>query len=48
MLVDGGSGSDAWLSRRARELAPQRLEVVDVRELGEPERLVAALLRPPR
>jgi hypothetical protein len=48
MLVDGGSGSDAWLSRRALELAPQRLEVVDVRELGEPDRLVAALLRPPR
>jgi hypothetical protein len=48
MVVDGGSGSDAWLSRRAREIAPQRLEVVDVRELGDPERLVAALLRPPR
>lgn len=48
MLVDGGSGSDAWLTRRAREIVPQRLEVVDVRDLAEPHRLVAALLRPPR
>jgi hypothetical protein len=47
MLVDGASGSDAWLARRAREIVPQRLDVVDVRDLAESERLVAALLRPP-
>jgi hypothetical protein len=47
MLIDAASGSDAWLLRRAQEIVPQRLDVVDVRDLDEPERLVAALLRPP-
>ena len=46
MLVDRGSGSDAWLARRAVEVVPHRLEVVDLRDLGDPDRVVTALLRP--
>ncbi|MDA0700719.1 MAG: hypothetical protein O3A02_05910, partial [bacterium] len=46
MLVDAGAGSDAWLARRAHELVPNGLEVVDVRELAGPELLLGALLRP--
>jgi hypothetical protein len=47
MLIDPAAGSDAWLARRAQEIVPHRLEVVDVRDLTEPDRLLAALLRPP-
>ena len=44
LVVDGGSGSDAWLARRAEALAPRRLEVVDLRTLGTPEARLRALL----
>lgn len=44
LVVDGGSGSDAWLARRAEALAPRRLEVVDLRTLGSPPALLRALL----
>jgi hypothetical protein len=44
LVVDGGSGSDAWLVRRAEALAPRRLEVVDLRTLGTPEARLRALL----
>ncbi len=44
LVVDGGSGSDAWLARRAEVLAPRRLEVVDLRTLGAPEARLRALL----
>jgi hypothetical protein len=47
LLIDPAAGSDAWLARRAQEIVGQRLEVVDVRDLADGERLVAALLRPP-
>lgn len=46
LVVDGTSGSDAWLARRAEALAPRRLEVVDLRDVGEPEARVRALLAP--
>jgi hypothetical protein len=44
LVIDGGSGSDAWLARRAEALAPRRLEVVDLRTLGAPEARLRALL----
>ena len=47
LVVDGGSGSDAWLARRAEALAPRRLEVVDLRTLGAPEARLRALLAQP-
>jgi len=46
LVVDAAADSDAWLVRRARVLVPRRLEVVDVRDLGGPEQLLQALLRP--
>jgi hypothetical protein len=46
MLVDGGLGQRRLACAAAEALAPQRLEVVDVRDLGEPA-LVAALLLTP-
>ncbi len=44
LVVDGAADSDAWLTRRAQALVPRRLEVVDVRDLGDPEQLLLALL----
>jgi hypothetical protein len=43
-VVDGGSGSDAWLARRAEALAPRRVEVVDLRTLGDDEARLRALV----
>jgi hypothetical protein len=47
LVVDGGSASDAWLARRAEALAPRRLEVVDLRTLGDADARLRALLTPP-
>ncbi len=44
LVVDGSSGSDAWLARRAEALVPRRLEVVDLRTLGAPDARLRALL----
>ena len=46
LVVDGGAGSDLWLARRAAEIAPRQLEVVDLRGQPEPERVIEALLLP--
>jgi len=45
-VVDGASGSDLWLSRRAHAIAGARVELVSLRELAEPERTFRALLHP--
>ncbi len=45
-IVDGSSGSDLWLSRRARAIAGERVELVELRDLADPERSIRALLRP--
>ncbi len=46
LVIDAASGSDAWLQRRAEALAPRRLEVVDLRDVGDDERRLRALLDP--
>jgi len=43
-LTDESSGSDAWLLRRARALAGDRLEVVSMEQLGDLTRWVAILM----
>jgi hypothetical protein len=48
LLIDSASGSDGWLERRARALAADRLEVIDLRALPQAPALVDALLAAPR
>ncbi|MDF1524428.1 MAG: hypothetical protein P1P87_16625 [Trueperaceae bacterium] len=43
-VLDGGSGSDAWLARRAEALAHRRIEVVDLRSLADDEARLRALI----
>jgi hypothetical protein len=45
-VVDGASGSDLWLARRAQAIAGGRVELVQLRDLAEPERSLRALLHP--
>ena len=47
LLIDGASGADAWLARRARVIAGERLEVVDLRTLPQARHVVDALLAVP-
>jgi hypothetical protein len=45
-VVDGASGSDLWLSRRAQAIAGARVELVPLRDLADRERTFRALLHP--
>jgi hypothetical protein len=45
-VVDGASGSDLWLARRAQAIAGERVELVQLRDLAAPERSLRALLHP--
>jgi len=45
-VVDGSSGSDLWLARRAQAIAGERVELVQLRDLADPERSLRALLHP--
>lgn len=45
-IVDGASGSDLWLSRRARTIAGERVELVPLRDLADREHTLRALLHP--
>lgn len=45
-VVDGASGSDQWLSRRAQAIAGKRVELVALRDLADRELTFRALLRP--
>jgi hypothetical protein len=45
-VVDGASGSDLWLSRRAQAIAGARVELLPLRDLADRERIFRALLHP--
>jgi hypothetical protein len=45
-VVDGASGSDLWLSRRAQAIAGARIELLPLRDLADRERIFRALLHP--
>jgi len=45
-VVDGASGSDLWLSRRAQSIAGARVELLPLRDLADRERTFRALLHP--
>ena len=45
-IVDGASGSDLWLSRRAQAIAGARVELLPLRDLADREHTLRALLHP--